>query len=240
MLFGHFDGYGVRTTPLSPASRRCHLSSIQRRTKISRISPTFWSTIQKLHARCGCAVRFVAYFSSTDIADFSFVQDYLRQSVCSGISLEHKSRVLLRFFPVIASEGIEELKVLSIQSLVHPMLEHDFESVRVELSSADEQAAVSPAVKEVAMDMEDEIKHGVGKGEGADLSDSIMGVEGIEDTDGNVKSNLSPDFSNSKDKVDNGVGLTERVINKGLTSQFVADVFVNGSNHRTYGSRLSI
>ena len=45
-------------------------------------------------------------------ADFPFVQDYLRQSVCSGMPLEKKGRVMLRFFPGIASEGIEELKVL--------------------------------------------------------------------------------------------------------------------------------
>ena len=32
-----------------------------------------------------------------------------------------------RFFPVIASYGIEELKVLSIQLLVLPMLKDDFE-----------------------------------------------------------------------------------------------------------------
>jgi len=164
-------------------------------------------------------------------ADFSFVQDYLRQSVCSGISLEQKRRVMLRFFPVIASEGIEELKVLSIQLLVLPMLKHDFENVRVEPSSADEQTTLSPGVKEVVM--EDEIKHGIGKGEGAGLSDSVM--VGIEEKD------LSPDDpSNGKDKVEVVVGFTERVLNKELTGQFVAEVLVNGSNHRTYGSRLSI
>lgn len=169
-------------------------------------------------------------------ADFSFVQDYLRQSVCSGISLEQKRRVMLRFFPVIASEGIEELKVLSIQLLVLPMLKHDFENVGIELSSADEQQAVSPGVKEVVM--EDDIKHCVGKGEGAGLINSIMG--GIEEKDDNLKSKLSPEVSNDKDTVEDVVGFTERVLNKELTSQFVAEVLVNGSKHRTYGSRLSI
>ena len=65
-------------------------------------------------------------------ADFSFVQNHLRQTVCSSISLEQKRRVMKRFFPVIASEGIEELKVLSIQLLVLPMLKYDFENAPVE------------------------------------------------------------------------------------------------------------
>lgn len=47
-------------------------------------------------------------------ADFSFVQDYLRQFVCSAMPLEEKRRVMLRFFPGIASEGFKELKVVEL------------------------------------------------------------------------------------------------------------------------------
>eukprot|EP00557_Chaetoceros_sp_GSL56_P001585 CAMPEP_0176500498 /NCGR_PEP_ID=MMETSP0200_2-20121128/13588_1 /TAXON_ID=947934 /ORGANISM="Chaetoceros sp., Strain GSL56" /LENGTH=4498 /DNA_ID=CAMNT_0017899179 /DNA_START=1114 /DNA_END=14610 /DNA_ORIENTATION=+ len=64
-------------------------------------------------------------------ADFSFVQDYLRHSVCTLLTLEYQKKVMLRFFPVIASEGIEELKVLSIQLLILPMLEHNFKSMNM-------------------------------------------------------------------------------------------------------------
>jgi transformation/transcription domain-associated protein len=66
-------------------------------------------------------------------ADFSFVQDYLRHSVCNLLTLEYQKKVMLRFFPVIASEGIEELKVLSIQLLILPMLEHNFKRMNTML-----------------------------------------------------------------------------------------------------------
>lgn len=60
-------------------------------------------------------------------SDFSFVQHFLKETVCSRLSIDQKKRVMERFFPVIASEGIEELKVLSIQFLILPMLRNDFE-----------------------------------------------------------------------------------------------------------------
>lgn len=120
-------------------------------------------------------------------ADFSFVQDYLRESVCGVISLAQKRTVMQRFFPVIASEGIEELKVLSIQLLVLPMLKHDFERT-------DGFAGPSlPCIK----------------------GDSVMEVDSKPSTD-------------------------ERILNQELLSKFVAEVLVNGTQHRTYGSRLSI
>ncbi len=61
-------------------------------------------------------------------SDFSFVQNFLKETVCTRLSIDQKKRVMQRFFPVIASEGIEELKVLSIQFLILPMLRNDFES----------------------------------------------------------------------------------------------------------------
>lgn len=62
-------------------------------------------------------------------SDFSFVQHFLKDTVCNSLSVDQKRRVLQRFFPVISSEGIEELKVLSIQFLILPMLKKDFQSL---------------------------------------------------------------------------------------------------------------
>ena len=130
-------------------------------------------------------------------ADFSFVQDYLGDTVCNGISLAQKRLVMQRFFPVIASEGIEELKVLSIQLLVLPMLKNDFERT----SALSER---STCIAEDLKAASDECKE-----------DTAMQVEAESSID-------------------------EKILNKELTSKFVAEVLVNGSEHRAYGSRLSI
>jgi hypothetical protein len=154
-------------------------------------------------------------------ADFSFVREYLRQTVCSGISLEQKRRVMLRFFPVIASEGIEELKVLSIQLLVLPMLKEDFQNMSETVPNS------TPVF------MKDYIKGETNTGTAGDAT--------MEDAD--EKNGTSDEFlhlSHAKDKVERAVESNERVLNTDLTSQFVAEVLVNGSKDRTYGSRLSI
>jgi len=54
------------------------------------------------------------------------------------------------------------------------------------------------------------------------------------------KSNLSPNVSHEKEKVEGVVGFTERVLFTDMTSQFIPKDLVNDSNHVTNGSRLSI
>ena len=131
-------------------------------------------------------------------SDFSFVQKYLRETVCDVISLEQKRTVMQRFFPVIASEGIEELKVLSIQLLVLPMLKDDFEKC-AKLSNC---------------------------------SESITTEQKCASADNKEDSTMQGVVS--------AANQNEVILNKDLTAKFVAEVLVKGTEHRTYGSRLSI
>lgn len=56
--------------------------------------------------------------------DFTFVRQHLHDTVCNRLPLEQKKKVLMRFLPVIVSEGLEELKIVTCQNIMIPMLKH--------------------------------------------------------------------------------------------------------------------
>ena len=94
----------------------------------SRVLARFLVNVAKTSNDVDILFDLLRIFLQPTSSDFSFVQNFLKETVCKSLSIDQKRRVMQRFFPVIASEGIEELKVLSIQFLILPMLKHDFES----------------------------------------------------------------------------------------------------------------
>jgi len=68
-------------------------------------------------------------FLQPTATDFSFVKTFLQKTVSEVLSVDQKRHVMARFFALLASEGTEETKVLSIQLLVLPMLQSDFEKI---------------------------------------------------------------------------------------------------------------
>jgi hypothetical protein len=66
-------------------------------------------------------------FLQPTTADFSFVKDFLDDTVSSVLSLDKKKHVMQRFFALLAGEGPEETKVLSIQLIVFPMIKSLFQ-----------------------------------------------------------------------------------------------------------------
>jgi transformation/transcription domain-associated protein len=66
----------------------------------------------------------VRTFLQPTSADFTFVRDHLHDTVCNRLPIEQKKKVLMRFLPVIVSEGLEELKVVTCQNIMIPMLKH--------------------------------------------------------------------------------------------------------------------
>lgn len=69
-------------------------------------------------------------FLQPTTADFSFVKDFLNDTVSSVLSLDKKLQVMQRFFALLAGEGPEETKVLSIQLIVFPMIKSLFQDTR--------------------------------------------------------------------------------------------------------------
>lgn len=61
-------------------------------------------------------------FLQPTTCDFGFIRDFLAETVSTVLSIEKKRHVIQRFFALLAGEGPEETKVLSIQLIVMPML----------------------------------------------------------------------------------------------------------------------
>lgn len=150
-------------------------------------------------------------------ADFSFVQDYLRHSVCNLLTLEYQKKIMMRFFPVIASEGIEELKVLSIQLLILPMLEHNFKSIRG--------------------------THLVGSHPLINVDDSGY-AEHIEETGSTfqIKHDINSDVSlhNTSQPLLSHTLSDGRILDEELTAQLISGVLSSRTKQDSYGSRLTI
>lgn len=79
---------------------------------------------KKFHADIEILFDLVRTFLQPTSADFTFVRDHLHDTVCNRLPLEQKKKVLMRFLPVIVSEGLEELKVVTCQNIMIPMLKH--------------------------------------------------------------------------------------------------------------------
>lgn len=164
-------------------------------------------------------------------SDFSFVQDFLKDTVCNVLSIEQKRRVIQRFFPVIASEGIEELKVLSIQFLILPMLKNDLER-SLELKNRKKDAELdldkndsNPSANvTVTPDTKEPSHSSTGNSEAepcAQITPAVPGTNDLPETNHNSSSHVS-------------------VLDSELASTFIKEVLLHGGKSRSFGSRLNI
>jgi transformation/transcription domain-associated protein len=67
----------------------------------------------------------IRIFLQSSASDFSFVKQFLAKAV-PNLSQPQKKQILQRFFVLLAGESTEEIKTLSIQLVVFPMLESSF------------------------------------------------------------------------------------------------------------------
>lgn len=68
----------------------------------------------------------IRIFLQSSASDFSFVRTFLVDFVSNGISTEQRKQIMQRFFILLAGESTEEIKTLTIQLVVYPMLESTF------------------------------------------------------------------------------------------------------------------
>jgi hypothetical protein len=69
----------------------------------------------------------IRIFLQSSASDFSFVRTFLADAVSNEMSVEQKKQIMQRFFVLLAGESTEEIKTLSIQLVVYPMLESSFQ-----------------------------------------------------------------------------------------------------------------
>lgn len=73
----------------------------------------------------------IRIFLQPSPTDFSFVRSYLGEAV-STLSLDQKRQIIQRFFTLLAGESTEEIKTLSTQLVVYPMLHSSFKPASVD------------------------------------------------------------------------------------------------------------
>jgi len=81
--------------------------------------------------------------------DFAFVSRFLTDMVTHVLSVEQKKQVMQRFFALLAGESSEEIKVLSIQFLILPMLSFHFSRSSKDRTDLVDKALVEKFVKDV-------------------------------------------------------------------------------------------
>ncbi len=59
-------------------------------------------------------------------SDFSFVRDFLKETSSGYLKKEQRDQIMQRFFALMAGESTEEIKLLSLQLVVYPMLHSTF------------------------------------------------------------------------------------------------------------------
>jgi len=78
-----------------------------------------------------CLYDFLRVFLNPTGVDFTFVRTFLERMVTLELNLEQKKKLLRRFFLVIGGEGNDEVKVLSIQLLILPLIREGLEQENV-------------------------------------------------------------------------------------------------------------
>eukprot|EP00536_Pseudo-nitzschia_multiseries_P000672 jgi/Psemu1/233891/estExt_Genewise1.C_80142 len=73
--------------------------------------------------------------------DFSFIRSFLKE-ISSRLGRDQKEQIMQRFFALMAGESTEEIKFLSLQLVVYPMLHSTFHTKEVEESLAFLSSAV--------------------------------------------------------------------------------------------------
>jgi len=68
----------------------------------------------------------IRIFLQPSSIDFSFVKQFLNDTVSEVLSSEQKCQVMQRFLTLLSSDGSDETKTLSLQMLVYPMLRSTF------------------------------------------------------------------------------------------------------------------
>lgn len=68
----------------------------------------------------------IRIFLQSSASDFSFVGTFLADAVSNEMPVDQKKQIMQRFFVLLAGESTEEIKTLSIQLVVYPMLEASF------------------------------------------------------------------------------------------------------------------
>jgi transformation/transcription domain-associated protein len=71
----------------------------------------------------------IRIFLQSSSSDFSFVRSFLADAV-SKLSVDQKQQIIQRFFALLAGESTEEIKTLSMQLVVYPMLYSSFHETR--------------------------------------------------------------------------------------------------------------
>lgn len=93
----------------------------------SKMLASFLMSYAKSYPSEGLDILFelVSAFIQPATVDFQFLVTSLHELVTTGISFELKQRVVERFFELMSRDKSEEMKVLSAQYLVYPMLQFD-------------------------------------------------------------------------------------------------------------------
>lgn len=85
----------------------------------------------------------IRIFLQATAADFSFVRSFLATAVAS-LSIEQKKQIIQRFFALLSGESTEEIKTLSMQLVVYPMLQRSFNEKNKKLKHIQESTATTP------------------------------------------------------------------------------------------------
>lgn len=114
----------------------------------SKILAAFLLSYAKSHPAEDLDILFelIRLFLQPSTSDFSFVSSFLTEMVTNILTLEQKKKVLQRFFVLVAGEN-EEIKVLSIQFLIFPML--SFSAVKSSSESIIDGAILEKFVNDV-------------------------------------------------------------------------------------------
>ena len=71
----------------------------------------------------------IRIFLQPPTSDFLFVRTFLKETAAGGLEKQQKEQIMQRFFVLMAGESTEEIKSLSLQLVVYPMLYASFHTM---------------------------------------------------------------------------------------------------------------
>lgn len=90
----------------------------------------------------------IRIFLQSSGSDFSFVRAFLAKAVSNDMSVEQKTTIMKRFFVLLSGESTDEIKTLSVQLVVYPMLEASFLKEKARSTRTEENQESEDAMKE--------------------------------------------------------------------------------------------
>ena len=78
----------------------------------------------------------IRIFLQSSVSDFSFVKSFLSDAVGRKLSADQKKQIMQRFFALLGGDNTEEIKTLSVQLVVFPMLYSSFCEARSKAGSS--------------------------------------------------------------------------------------------------------